>query len=473
MASAIYLISTATGSAVNYYLSGSHKTYSGSGSPWTAQNTTPYDIGMDDQPWTPQIAQVQPIFRGGPPFRSAGAALTYKSYTNVTETVIIKCRGTTHNNAVAMLQQLRRILNTNLVQQPVVLAFQPNGSTNTAYSEIEYADVQEDTRFINQEARAFVARATVTWVRKPFFGMLASGESQFSATTFTNTGTGGSNNTQAFTSASGELNYEGQPLNVLVNPAGNTTFGRFYVGSVYSRTYSTTGAASYSSTSTTTGTFNSAPGTFDISAALTRNALKPRILMRFTSVASIARVAAKVSYNDISAGFTIWQSPWIDPSGPVGLSNTTIVDFGTFSMDLIRLAGAGANIGLSIGVRSTTGASASVTLGYVEFILYYEWCQIDTSIPGSTTDWRLKIQEFQETSNRACLPLLNANALAVESNGYATRPSVVRGTLPQHHDGASLYLAWVRNTDYNHDTADTAAVTASAAPLWRTARGSD
>src|SRR5262249_27246940 len=126
----------------------------------------------------------------------------------------------------------------------------PQGATNIMYAEIYSATVQEDVTWLNPTGGFGEFHATITWTRSPFFGMVSAGETLLNGVTFTNTGTGVNNNTQAFATGSGDLIYEGQPLNIFTNVYSQTA-ARFYLGSVKSRTYDTTSAGAYSTTSTT------------------------------------------------------------------------------------------------------------------------------------------------------------------------------------------------------------------------------
>ena len=216
----IWIISGGT----DYYLSGTGKdlnAYTGSGTPWTARATTPYSLSINESTptWTPTAAPSAPVLRGGPPLSGlSGSRLLDRGFDSVQEPVGIQCYGTTHDNAVALVQQLRKILNA-VDGQPPILAVQPDSSTNIAYYQIFYADVQETPAFIGEEASNTTkeARCTVTWLRTPFGGLLSAGEASLSSGTMTNTGTGGSANLRALsTGLSGDLINEGQPMNTRV-----------------------------------------------------------------------------------------------------------------------------------------------------------------------------------------------------------------------------------------------------------------
>lgn len=465
----------------NYYLEGGGK-YTGSGTPWTSVSTSPYSYAMNDvagSVYTPMAAQRQEVYGGGPPFRN-GQTLIYDTYGNVTETLTIQCRGSSHDNAVFLLQQLRRILNTALFSTPCVLAYQPNGATNAVYFEIYGADVQEDPRFTNQEAGAGAAgnalvRAVVTWRRSPHGTLLTTGETVLSALTFTNTGTGANNNTQAFSAGSGDMLYEGQPLNISIKPGNNTTgVRRTYLGSVLSRTYSTTGAGALSTTNTSgAGLANLA--TWAITSKLTNAAVRARVMLRF-STAPTANLQMRLNVYLTSSAYDQFNTPWVSATEPFTSDQHKLVDMGSFPIDLVRQNGVVTTPTISaitLEGRSTDGLTASATLTYSEYLLYYDWCRIDTlnayNADGVDT---LYIDQYRETSGEPCTPWPNGEAFVSEaSSGFLIRGDV-RGRLPRYFSGASLYVAWV-NTSGNHTTSHTATVSARVSPLWKTLRGSD
>lgn len=458
---------------VNYYIEGGGK-YTGSGTPWTAVGTSPYGMAMNDvagTAYTPTAATRQEVYGGGPPFRN-GQTLIYDSYGNVTETVTIQCRANSHDNAVTLLQQLRRILNTALFTTPCQLAYQPNGATSAVYFEIYGADVQEDQRFVNSEAGAVAAgnalvRAVVTWRRSPHGGLLATGETLLSASSFGNTGTGSPDNIVPYSAGAGDLIYEGSPLNLKFTPT-SSTIRDVYLASIDSRVYDTSGAAVYSSSSTTdTGTLLFSPA-FTITPKMTSRAMKMRVIMRFSSSSAIAQVRVRGS---LQANQTIYSGPWVTTANS---GATYYLDLGAVPLDFIRRSQGltAPTINLSFYMRSTTGASASLTVSYVEVLFYYDFA-IATFSSGqsfSGTNYLL-IDTFAEQSGYPCLP--HAYPQAFQGNGTDMLSLfVLRGTPPRYYSGASLYAAWT-NLAGAHSTAATATVTARHAPQWGTLRGAN
>lgn len=463
---------------VNYYIEGGGE-YTGSGTPWTAVGTSPYGIAMNDTAgtsYTPTAATRQEVYGGGPPFRN-GQTLIYDSYGNVTESVTIQCRAISHDNAVFLLRQLRQLLNTALFSTPCVLAYQPNGATNAVYFEIYGADVQEDQRFVNSEAGAAAAgnalvRAVVTWRRSPHGALITAGETVLNAITFTNTGTGANNNTQAFSAASGDLIYEGQPMNVTVKPtnAGSLGVVRTYLGSVLNRTYSTTGAAALSTAGTSTATL----AAWALTDKLTNAGIKPRIVLRFSTAPS-SNSELQIQINTTVNHANVYSSPWVSPLDVAG-NSVKIVDMGTFPVDLIRRSGvvtAPTTDSITLLLRSTNGSTATATLGYSEYIWYYDWCRIDTpsgySINGTI---QLNVDQFPEATGIAATPWPAPAAVVSVSSTSIGAFGDVRGRLPRYFSGASLYLAWMNPLSTQVST-DVSTVSARVSPQWQSLRGND
>jgi hypothetical protein len=429
--------------------------------------------------YTPLAPLRQEVYGGGPPFRN-GQTLIYDSYGNVIETLVIQCRASTPDNAVTLLQQLRKILNTALFSTPCQLAFQPNGHTNAVYFEIYGADVQEDARFVNQEADAANAgsaliRAVVTWRRSPHGTLITAGETVLSALTFTNTGTGANNNTQAFSAASGDLIYEGQPLNISIKPASvGASVRRMLLGSVLNRTYSTTGAGAGSSSSTTNPiTFNTLAN-WALTDKLTNAGIKPRVVLRFSTAPS-ANCRLRLAINYANSTANTFYTPWVSAREPIQDEQHKLVDMGTFPVDIVRRNGVltTPTAGIILQGLSADGLSATATLGYSEYIWYYDWSRVDTlfSFDANGTH-QLNIDQFPEATGVPALPWPDPGAIVSASASSAIEIGDVRGRLPRHFTGASLYLGWV-NTSGAHTTTHTATVSARVAPQWQSLRGSD
>lgn len=479
MASNIWLISGGT----SYYLSGpGGKSYSGSGTPWTSQANTPYRIAMNDVTgprWTPQASVRIEVYGGGVPFRN-GQPLVYDGYGNVIEQIPIQMRGSTDDNAIALLRQLRQILNTALAGQPCVLAVQPDTHSNAVYFEIYGADVQENPLFINDEAGHYVIRAIITMRRSPHGGLLSTGETVINGVSVGNTGTGSPDNVEAYTTGSGDLINEGQPLNVKVVPANvaSIAYRYLWLSSLHTRTYGTTGAAAYS-TSTTGDTGTGAAYIFSsasVSAALTRRALRGAVIIRTSSTTANAEMRIEV-YG--GGGGLIYNSPWIAAYS----TSANITYMGDFDLSLIRAMKGltSPTINVYLYTRSTDGSSSTVTIASSELLLFYTFCQIDLSYtaggslssglsPNGTN--ALFTDTFQEQTNFPCLPHPGPSLARNNSDGL---PYLTRGALPRYYAGASLYLAMIETNVgvISHNTGRTATVTATHAPQWQTLRGDD
>lgn len=473
MASNIYLVPGIGGETV--YLTGvggANGGYTGSGTPWQLQTTSPYQIGMSDIDgrWTPQAPQANLVFGGGPPFRS-GQALHFKNFPNVTETVTIQGYASSYDNAVALRRLLYQVLNTRVRGVPTLLAVQPNGSTNTAYAEIYSADIQESERFLNDEARlpTKLIRLLVTWVRSPWFGRGPSdgdGGAIVNGATVNNTGTGTPDNLETFSTVTGELNYEGQPAHIQIAPGQVGPYTIFYVAVVHRRTYDTTGAGALS-TSSTTGT-QTALGSLTVADPMSIEGLKIRVLFRFTNNTSNVQVRVEMRAN--TSGTTLYTGPWITPTS----GSATLYDMGEVPIDAIKQAwgGAAANGQFYIGYRSTNGASATTTLGYTEVLSYYTFARVDASgVTSSGANAKLRLIGYHiDGTNRAFLPLNTPTAVITSSSTTVYDVCTLRGSYPLAIEGGKLYVAWMKAGNV-HATTDTATVSVNYAPLWLTLRG--
>lgn len=455
---------------VNYYIEGGAQ-YAGTGTPWTVVSTSPYQYAMNEtaggKNYTPRASPRQEVYGGGPPFHD-GSQLLYDAYGNVMETITIQCRASTYDNAVALLIQLRQILNTALAGTPCILAFQPNGASNPVYFEIYGADVVEDQRFTNDEAKAAASghaliRAVVTWRRSPQGGRLSTGETLINAVTFTNNGTG-TNNTKAFAAGGGDLINEGSPLNVKWVP-GPTFADQLWMASVVERINTSLTSATQTTAST------AGVATITTSVSLTNqpyanSTVKGRVLVGFSTLNSITQVRVLV-YPNSTAGNPIYTSPWITP---LIFGTSTLIDFGAFDMSALRATNFSGNIvNVVIWMRSTTGGTASLNLGDLQVIPYYTWgiVQATTSNFNSET---VQVASFKERTNAPAVvispPIVGSSAGGTNLD----KIHLLRGSPPRYYAGASLFLAWLSNSG-NYGSTFTAAVTVTHAPQWLTLRG--
>jgi hypothetical protein len=470
MTANIYLISGGT----NYYMSldGAKRThYSGSGTPWTVQSTTPYDLAMNDmtgQRWIPQNSPRQEVYGGGPPFRN-GQSLVYNSYGNVVETIPLQIYATSHDNAVKLLQQLRQILNTALYSVPCILAVQPDGATNTVYYEIYGADVQEDPKFMNEESQLFqspqskgVLRTTITIRRSPFGGA-TSLTTPVNGATFTNNASG---NVASLGTLTGDLIYEGQPLNIKI--AEQATFdGRNFYMATYDTRTKTTVTSAVTSVSTTTGDpFTTS--TLNIDNVMTNDRLKLRVLARFKTLTNPDKMQVRCTVQSENGNNNLMQSGWI---GPNGSWSTPFLDFGGCDVSFLRNPIATtAKVKLLFQVRSTDGTSVTATLDYNEILLYYDFGRlVATSAVGSTSFYQQLIAT-RAVASGPWLPIAPRGYSAIASGDRAVDAAVMRGTAPRAYASASLWIEWT-NVNDNHTATATATVTAKMAPLYHSLRG--
>jgi len=468
MANQSRLISAGT----NYYIEGGGE-YNGSGTPWTSSNGSPYEIAMNTvagSTWTPLAAVRQEVYGGGPPFRN-GSTLIYDSYGNVTETVTIQCRATSHDNAVFLLRQLRQILNTALFTAPCVLAVQPDGATNAVYYEIYGADVQEDARFVNEEASAVAAghalvRAVVTWRRSPHGGP-ASLTTLFTNTTFTNNG---SSNTASLGATAGDLLYEGQPINLKIDgPSASTTdVGKLWLSTCKSRVKTT--HTTVVGTTTTTASALSTADT-DASSLLTNSGINLAIFVRFSSVtAGNKALFALLIQMANGGGQIVPRTAWMPMPVTTG---TSMLYAGIFNLAGQRVPNAASlTLEYSFFVKSTDGTSVGYTVDYSENVFAHTVAEVT----ASTSEYGnglgiLYSTRAQNLNGAAWLPLTPAVAYTALAGGVNPQyAETVRGVLPLAYSSGLLWAAWIKD-DGSHTTTDTLRITANHSPLWQTLRG--
>lgn len=462
----IYLISLGS----NIYLSGGGSTqvpHAMSGSEWTAESTTPYTLALNDvtgNAWAMPPATAHAVYGGGPPLGN-GRRLANVGYDNVTETVGLQLKATSKDMAVELLRYLRQALNTALHGVPCILAIQ--GGTNTAYFEIYSGDVAELPSYLYEgSSTAVTFRTTVTWTRSWAGTLRTTPETLINGNLFANTGTGSPDNIDAYTAGSGEFIYRGSPLNLKIDPSTNFNISNLYAGSIYSRTYDTTGASTYA-TSSTTGAFAYST-TFTLTSVLTRVGLKPRVMLRASASSSITEVQFKIS----AGSGTAFTSNWVPAGG-----SSALLDLGTFPIELIRQSQDVTTpvVTVNIWTRSTSGASASITTTYQELILYYDWCHI-TLAPGVAGGYTfntgdvLYFDVFPQQSGSVLLPFRTPRVFVIDSSGVYQAIAYVAGQAPRYYSGASLYLGWT-NTGNAHVTTQQCVVTATHAPIYLTIRG--
>ena len=439
---------------VNYFLNG-RTTYTGSGTPWTAQATTPFLLSLNEETpaWTPAPAPSVPILGGGPPFRN-GRSLIAKSYDTVTEQVGIQLYASTYDNAVALLRLLRQVLNTALFDAPCILAVQPPNATNIVYSEILYADVAETISYQKERPSGkSIFRAVITWVRS--IGSAGALTTLINGVTVQNRSSGSPDDVESLGTPVGDLINEGQPLNVQVAPASSSDISQTtYLATVYERVN-----VSAAESKTTTTNTNYTAVTVTVTNARNRGPLKLRILARFDTFTAASKIRLTVNIDYGNGSFTLKTLVTQKPL-PSSSATSTLMDFGYVDVTPIRsILASSLTIRVRITLNSSDGTSVTARLDYIETLLYYTFATITGSIDSAST----LVCEAANDYNVNSIIVPNSVPrvyVAKTSDGSIHTSLPWRGTLPRAISGASLWLACLAGGDVSHDTGDTAVLTA-------------
>lgn len=449
-----------TGGGTTIYL------YNSNGSPTvdgaaTSITTTPFMLYNDG--WTTTAAPMDMAYSGGPPFHN-GSRPVYRSYANVQETFTVELYCSTHNTAVARIQQLSQILNTSLFSTPCVLAITPSGASNTMYAEIYQATVQPLAQFnnlVNPVAGWTTIGVQISITRSPFFGA-ASLATLINAATFNNTGTGANNNTQSLGALTGDLIYEGQPLNIKLTPSAAN--GSYVLATVLSRTYGASVAAAGTTSSTSYVAYTSGVS-LAIPTIRDNAGVRVRVHIRVKTLTNPTKAQLRCTLVNGSSIVTTM------PIQPILGSDTTgqFVDFGGVPLDAVRnsVVGGGSAISVSIDQRSTDGSSTTVQLDYSEILLYYDYMLVN----APTTNMAFWVASAQNLTGNVWLPMASGVAVNVDGSNLQLGFCDARGTYPRAFSGASLYMAMYNTTTKAHVIAHTATITVNHAPLYRVFRG--
>ena len=465
MASDYRLISPGTGTTL--YLVNSTGAPLAGGSPF-APATTPLGIRPD---WTPDASEPAGVYQGGAPL-SNGSRLAYLTNENLEETIPLVYQGTTADEARRAAQLLRRQFST-LFAGPCLLYARTNTGIEPTYFEIETAHLIE---------RGFSGTNTspgegtvnllldLKIVRQPYGGG-ASLETLHSGASIGNQGTGSPDNDLALEASviplKGDLVYEGQPLNIRFDKPTSQTAATVLLASVASRTYQSIASTLSGITNTSTGSNFTASSAIDISTLRTRRGVRLRVVGRLTTITQPTKCQVRLTVMTASSN-TLWQSQWMSLPG----SNTTaqLVDLGGSTLDALRVPLSNTtSVILQVALRSSDGTSVTATLGYLEALLVYDFAIVEAS-SGLGASQRYQCLAAQNMSGGGWLPLIPAAALVVASSDAPVTTAVIRGTLPRAFSGASLWVAW-RESDGGHTNTDTATITISHAPLYRSLRG--
>ncbi len=460
----VYIISGGT----NYYLSGGGTTqtaYAGSGTPWTAESTSPYELALNEfSPlWVPSPAPGVLLVSGGG-VTTWGAEVVSVGYDSVTEQIGVQMRATTHDNAVTLLRQLRQVVTTSRRTYPALLAVQ--SGTNTGFFEILWADVQEAPNYITETtSSSAIFRTTLTIVRTPHAMPASAVATSISATTFTNDGT-----EQSLGSLTGELIHEGHPMNVRMtggqltdNSAGQR---KIYAAVVSSAEVSTVIGFAFSSSSTVAGRVSNPTGLTPAVLAGTHF----RCLVRVTSPTTNfeARYVAVTGRNGGTLGDYAY-GPWVRSNG----TQNQMMDLGPLhvpvSLQEYMTAG-NQTMAFDLDVRSGDGSTASATIDRIYVLQAYTFCTILETPIGVSSSFAYILNGFAVYDGACRIANPENVGLIVNATDEMTQPMIARGTTPRLFSGASLWLNWQRmNT--GHSTSNTITVTATTAPLYRTIRG--
>lgn len=434
---------TYTGTSIWFQQTGTE--YSGSGTPWDTQSTTPFEIAMSDvtgERWTPTEATGVNVFAGGGPFRDGGD-LVSRSYPNTPDVLPIHVRGTTQDNMVAALRLLRQELRSVAYKAPAVFVFKPDGATNAGYTEVYAIDVAPNPLFINDENGRKCLRAVLTLTRAPFFTNLASGATALSSGTHTNAV---GSNTRNFTATPvGDLTYEGQPVNLALTPVSSATITKLWMAVISNSTSSTSGAATYTGASG-----NIAKVTISLTLAdfANNDRLKLRVLQRFSSATS-----ATVQVLVPGAGY----------SAEVSASGTNqVVDYGEFPTEVLQRQSS------TIEVTLYLKTGGPVTLVNTELLAYYDFGYFSSFSPAPSSSIPLTVNRFREISNRATLPF-GAPDIYTTSSASKASPPFLYGSAPYIYPSSKLWLAWHGSAGYN--TGHQITTVAQYAPQFLSFRG--
>lgn len=408
--------------------------------------TTPFGVLYDWHPAAPE-----------PPDDEAASFL---DYADVAETLPLIYVGSTASGALSAVQLLNEQFTTSF-NAPAVLYAKPNGATQAGYYEIVRGLAASRRIGKSPGEGATTIGIDLALRRKPFAASSAL-STLFAASSFTNTHTG---NLVSFGPLIGDMRFQGQPLNIQFDKPAAQSPVVLFLASAYSRSPDTTSSTQSGVTSTTTGNNFTASGNIDLSAIRIRRGLKLRVLARLTTLTSPAKAQVKVTVSAASGG-TLWVSPW----QTLG-SNTTaqLIDLGGIGLDQLRYPLTNtSNVTIQATIRSTDGTAVTATLGYVEALLYYDFCKVESGTALGASQ-RFQLLGAENMSGNGYHPLHEEKAQIVTTADAFIRPVTLRQPLIRAFDGASLYAAWV-DANGAHTNTDTTTVTAQMAPLWRSLR---
>lgn len=443
----------------------------------TAASTTPYAI-VDDT--IIKVAARQVIYAGDTPL-SVG-------FQPVTEEFRIFVMGSSHDNLVSLVQQLRRILNTALYGVPAIFQADPHGGTNPVYFEVYSADVQETNEQYmliaeGDDNNSVICR--VIWTRSYAGGRLTTPETLINAVSYQSRFSGSPDADSAFSTGGGDLIYDGQPINVY---ADNTTVGvtlsNWLIAS--GRPYAAVATTQTVTTASTTG----ATATLSLNNQLTvatnvntYHGLKVRLLAQTTTATTGSQFRALVSTlaPNLYATYPtageqiIYTSPWFTSANAAQM-----VDCGTIPTDFLKdtlVQG----VYVLLQVRSPAGTSVTVTLSNWIVLYYFDICRSTSALVVSNSPaGRLRLDSFIRPttgpSDRPNLPMGRPSLyVTADTDTIQLANSPIIGTAPKYYSGASLLvipqISYPPNNSVAYATTHTYTVTATHAPLFHSLRG--
>jgi hypothetical protein len=490
MAAQTRLISNGT----SIYLANHANTpYSGFGSPWDTQDTSPFELSLNDVTgniWTPAPAPDVSIYGGGPPLRN-GRDLLVHSYDDVTESVGVQIRAAPGNgntaldNAAALLRLLRRTLNTTIYGSPCILAFQANGNTKPTYYTISKATVSESPNYIVEStADLAILRLTITWTRS--IGFADAPETIVNAQTIQNRSTSTPNNVLSTPITHGDLIYEGQPLNITIEPFNGAKINTLFIASVLSRTNVAVGVSRTTS--------HIPPNSIDfdeVQVTITPALYWPvsiRVIGYFDTLTNPDKALSRIILSDDYGGSSTLQHSAFVPitkNASIGTVTSSIVDFGVFDPRPLRETSLvetddDLKIRIEVDLASSDGTSVTARMVGIDVILYSTFATITFPDSNVSDDEKIRIEMFS--------PFNVTNASAVGATLWTPTPPrvysqsppaysgisntpVVRGSLPVALAQRSLYIAWHGVLSYS--TSDQAVVTVKHLPLYHSLRGNE
>lgn len=457
-------------SKVAYYLQGTaRQQYTGSGTPWTAAGTTPFALSNNDGapvwvPKPPEPTRTLSVAAFGDPT----VKVQDEAFDPIEDEIGVQMYADTANNAAILLQTLRRVFVTATATTPAQLSVK--FGTLTTYWWVYGAVVTETPSYLTTKLSAGVlVRATIKVLRSPFAaGGTGTGTTAIASQTVTNDGTA----TVAYPgTVNGERADDGQPLNWSLTRVASGGLEYIMAASVHSATKSTTGGTVATTTSSTSFTSWASIGNFDVSAMLTRNGLRARVLTYFSTIPStITEMRLQVTVRAGGTGFFT--------TGPVRAvsddgSLMSIVDFGEIPIrgfyDLLRTQST-ATMTPTIYSRSTTGAATSGTIGFSMFLLYWEFCKL--IVPASIAEpTQVQLDCFPEQTGYPTLPYLPPRAYTVTASALDQTMRLI-GTPPRVRTGASFFTMWMSGGNYTATTTNQATLEATYAPLYSSVKGS-